>query len=94
MFYALRPMMVRYQAPTGMLALNWAIQWGSDIAIYSLWGGKPLLYFLLSDFLAGSLHPCAAHFIAEHFVFVEGIETYSYYGPLNKLCFNVGCNDR
>ena len=53
-------------------------------------GWTGLLYLGLSLFLAGSLHPTAGHFISEHYVFDEGQETYSYYGPLNKITFNVG----
>ena len=58
-----------------------------------------MFYLLISSFFAGSLHPCAAHFIAEHYLMngaVEGEgvtplaqETTSYYGPLNWLCYNV-----
>jgi sphingolipid delta-4 desaturase len=36
------------------------------------------------------LHPLGARWIQEHFALVPGQETYSYYGPLNKLSFNVG----
>ena len=40
--------------------------------------------------LGTSLHPMSGHFIAEHFEFIEGQETYSYYGILNYLTWNVG----
>ena len=90
LFYALRPMAVRQQTFTKWHALNWAVQFTFDALIVQAFGWGPIKYWLLSDYLAGSLHPCASHFIAEHYVFVEGVETYSYYGPLNKLCFNVG----
>merc|ERR1712166_1184654 len=36
------------------------------------------------------IHPTAYHFISEHCVFVEGYETYSYYGWLNAIMYNVG----
>jgi sphingolipid delta-4 desaturase len=65
-----------------------------------------LYYLILSSFLAGSLHPCAGHFIAEHYVFekqptaakdpktgVEIPETFSYYGALNFFTYNVGLHN-
>ncbi len=49
------------------------------------------LYFIYSSFFAGSLHPLAGHFIAEHYLW-DGLpqETYSYYGWLNVFAYNVG----
>ncbi|KAK5079673.1 sphingolipid delta-4 desaturase [Lithohypha guttulata] len=94
LFYAIRPMMI-YKIPFTYVVF--------DIIILKTMGGKSLMYLLLSSLLAGSLHPCAAHFISEHYVFAKSTvkggkmpkdvpvpETFSYYGPLNVLTYNVG----
>eukprot|EP00307_Rebecca_sp_RCC1486_P014035 CAMPEP_0119406082 /NCGR_PEP_ID=MMETSP1335-20130426/548_1 /TAXON_ID=259385 /ORGANISM="Chrysoculter rhomboideus, Strain RCC1486" /LENGTH=326 /DNA_ID=CAMNT_0007430141 /DNA_START=22 /DNA_END=1002 /DNA_ORIENTATION=- len=90
LFYALRPMMIKSQTPTAMHALNIVVQVTFDLAIFKLFGAGPLLYMVLCLFLAGSLHPTAGHFLSEHYVFDKGQETYSYYGWLNLVTFNVG----
>ena len=36
------------------------------------------------------LHPLGGRWIQEHYTTRAGQETYSYYGPLNKICFNMG----
>ncbi|WFD23836.1 hypothetical protein MEQU1_002530 [Malassezia equina] len=91
-FYALRPGFIRVQKLNGWHFLNIGVQFAFDILICYLCGSaRPLYYFLMSAFFAGSLHPAAGHFIAEHYMFsnIEQ-ETWSYYGPLNILLYNVG----
>ena len=53
-------------------------------------GWWPVAYLCLSTLFSLGVHPVGARSIQEHFVFSEGQETYSYYGPLNKLSFNMG----
>jgi sphingolipid 4-desaturase/C4-monooxygenase len=54
-------------------------------------GPKALVYLLLSFFFSVGLHPLGARWIQEHYLTNgEEQETYSYYGPLNVVAFNVG----
>jgi sphingolipid delta-4 desaturase len=102
-----------YKLPvTNIQIFNVAAQLLFDTALVHWAGWNALAYLIMSSFLAGSLHPCAGHFIAEHYVFAQAgrsaasrlkptphdpsialPETYSYYGPLNLLTYNVGLHN-
>nr|XP_056707659.1 sphingolipid delta(4)-desaturase/C4-monooxygenase DES2 [Euleptes europaea] len=90
LFYALRPVFTNPRAVTPMEIYNTLVQFLADFIIYHLWGWKPLAYLVAGTILCTGLHPISGHFIAEHYMFLKGYETYSYYGPLNWITFNVG----
>ncbi|KAK3996690.1 fatty acid desaturase-domain-containing protein [Cladorrhinum sp. PSN332] len=106
LFYALRPMAI-YAVPfTWVHYVNILVQLTFDYLIVTYFSLNSLFYLILSSFLAGSLHPTAGHFIAEHYVYEtvtpeakdpgNGItipETFSYYGPLNFFTYNVGLHN-
>jgi len=89
-FYAFRPMIVYRKGLTDIELLNFVIQFAFDFFIYKYFGFKSLFYLVIGSLLAMGCHPTAGHFIAEHYVFTPGQETYSYTGPLNLVTFNVG----
>ena len=89
-FYAVRPVFVKGIKVDKWQLYNIIFQVAAMAVFLPFAGWSGLLYLLLSLVLAGSLHPTSGHFISEHYVFHEGQETYSYYGPLNKITFNVG----
>lgn len=74
----------------GWILLNMITEFSFLIALtyYAGWGA--FLYLALSTVFSIGLHPVGARWIQEHFVVFEKQETYSYYGPLNKVAFNVG----
>jgi len=72
------------------IVTNFAIEFLAMAALYWFAGAKPIVYLMLSSIFAIGLHPLGARWIQEHFVFADGQETYSYYGPLNRVCFNMG----
>ncbi len=88
--YALRPLFVHPKKPSLAEALNLLLQIAFNVAIFYFWGVKALAYLPISSLIVMGLHPIAGHYISEHYVFRPGQETYSYYGPLNALAFNVG----
>lgn len=60
------------------------------VAFALVFGPMTVLYFFLSTFFGLGLHPLGGRWIQEHYIVRPGQETYSYYGPLNKLTFNMG----
>jgi len=72
-------------------AVNLVTQAGVDVATWIVLGPGALLYFALSLFFSVGLHPLGARWIQRHYLTSDGDqETFSYYGPLNILAFNVG----
>jgi len=71
-------------------AVNFVVEIAAMVLLVRLTGWGPFVYLLASSILAIGLHPLGARWVQEHFALVPGQETYSYYGPLNKLSFNIG----
>lgn len=87
----LRPMRLKYvKLWNNWVAANLIIQITLNILIFYFFGAKALSYLALSTFFALGLHPLGGRWIQEHYVFKKKQETYSYYGPLNKVTFNMG----
>lgn len=61
-----------------------------DIVLIYFFGIMPILYLTSSFFFSVGLHPLGGRWIQEHYLVDGDQETYSYYGWLNKLAFNVG----
>ena len=90
LFYSLRPYFVRAKKPVPMEIFNMIIVLITDYIVYrfyTIWG---LFYLLLGTYFGLGFNPAAAHILAEHYEFVKGQETYSYYGPFNFIGLNIG----
>ncbi len=72
------------------IALNWIVQIAAITAIALLLGTKSVVFLTASFFFSVGLHPLGARWIQEHYLTHGEQETYSYYGVLNKVAFNVG----
>jgi sphingolipid delta-4 desaturase len=72
------------------VAANWTIQILFTVAIFYFLGPKAFVFLLASFFFSVGLHPLGARWIQEHYLTHGEQETYSYYGGLNLVAFNVG----
>jgi len=61
-----------------------------DVAVVYFCGWAGFLYLVFSFFFSIGLHPVGARWIQEHYTNDPNQETYSYYGPINRLCLNMG----
>lgn len=86
-----RPLRIqrRFAEPWWMIANVLAIA-ATDLLIWHWCGVRGLAYVTLSTVFGVGLHPLGARWIQEHYTFVPGQETYSYYGILNRVAFNIG----
>ncbi len=88
---ALRPLKVKYYKPLDRWSvINTVVIVIVNILIYKFMGSGALTYLALSTLFALGLHPLGGRWIQEHYITKEGQETYSYYGILNNLTFNMG----
>lgn len=70
--------------------INLACAIAYDIAVVRLCGWSGLFYLALSFVFSVGLHPVGARWIQEHYTNDPEQETYDYYGPINRVCLNMG----
>lgn len=85
-----RPLRIKRPYTDAWIVANTVVIVLTDAAIWYFCGIRGLVYVLLSTVVGIGLHPVGARWVQEHYTFHEGQETYSYYGPLNVIQFNIG----
>lgn len=89
-FYAIRPFVITPKTPDVFEIFNILVIFFMNFVFVKTFGWSFLIYLLFASLIGMGFHPVAMHVIAEHYEFVQGQETYSYYGILNIPNLNVG----
>ncbi|KAJ2183739.1 sphingolipid delta-4 desaturase, partial [Coemansia sp. RSA 522] len=90
--YVLRGLAMK-KTPQRWELINWAFTVFMDVMIVRYMSIRSLAYLAVSVFFGYGMHPGAAHFIQEHYIFRDGQETYSYYGSGNIFYLNIGLHN-
>src|SRR5436309_1624098 len=61
-----------------------------DVAIVYFCGWAGFLYLVFAFFFSIGLHPVGARWVQEHYTYDFDQETFSYYGPINRVALNMG----
>jgi len=88
-FYVGRPLLTQSSSMQFMEIVGLIAQIIFNGIILHFFGWKSMCYLILGSLLGAGIHPLAGHFVGEHYMWGK-YETYSYYGPLNYLVYNVG----
>jgi len=72
------------------LVFNYILSFSVNISFFYHFGRYAFMFMMVSAFFAIGLHPLGARWIAEHYAVHPDQETYSYYGFINKIAFNIG----
>jgi len=89
-FYGFRPYIVSPKSPCFMEIVNMIIVVAWDALMVYLFSAKSLVYLIVGTAFGLGLNPVSMHIIAEHYEFIKGQDTYSYYGPFNFTGLNIG----
>jgi len=84
------PDTIRIRSYHFWVVANWLVNIVVNLVFLYYFGIKPI-FFLFVSFAAGlGFHPLGARWVAEHYAIFPDQETYSYYGLLNLVSFNIG----
>jgi sphingolipid delta-4 desaturase len=75
---------------TKWVFINIGVVFLADVLIVNFLGWTALFYLFFSMMFSLGLHPVGARWIQEHYTLDQSQETFSYYGPLNRLALNIG----
>ena len=85
-----RPLRVKRPYADAWVVANTLVIALTDLLVWATCGARGLTYVILSTVAGIGLHPLGARWVQEHYTFHDGQETYSYYGKLNAVQFNIG----